>query len=321
MPSRRDFLMAGGALAVAGPAARAQSGPLKVTGARPTIFYAPLIATVTQGFLKKHGVDADFHWLGTTPLAEGLKNGSVDVIQSAVSSFWTLSDRDETTIPVHIAEINRRDGFFLLRRGAIQTGDGPAFDWRQLEGKTIVAELGGQPAHMLRYALSYNKVDPSKVRLVDGGTGPALRAAFRSGAGDFAHFQGAVAQQVELDGEGAIVTSVGASMPEVSFSTVCALPQFVQHPAYRPFLAAFAQAKAWAHSAPARVVAENVAPQFSDTSLDAMIKAVQAYQRLGCWAGPLGVSRAHYDQALAVFRAAGAVKGDYAFEQACISPP
>ena len=315
MSSRRGFLIGGGSLAVQ-PAWAQSSKPLLVTGARPTIFYAPLIASVTQGFLKKHGVEATFHWLGSTPLLEGLRGGTVDVIQSAVSNYWTLSDRGETNIPVHIAEINRRDGFFLVRRGA-----GPAFDWKQLEGKTIIAELGGQPAHMLRYALSYNKVDPSKVKIVDGGTGAALRAAFKSGTGDYAHFQGATAQQVELDGEGRIVVSVGASMPEVSFSTVCCLPQFVQSPNYSPFLAAFAESKAWAHSAPARTVAENVAPQFSGESLDAMVKAVEAYQRLGCWAGPLGISKAHYDQALTVFRAAGAVKGNYAFEKACIPPP
>ena len=315
--SRRNFLIGGSAIALSTGTARAQSSrPLHVTGARPTIFYAPLIATVTQGFLKKHGVEADFHWLGSTPLVEGLRNGTVDVIQSAVSNYWTLSDRGEATIPVHIAEINRRDGFFLVRRG-----DGPIFNWKQLEGKTIIAELGGQPAHMLRYALSYNKVDVSKVRLVDGGTGAALRAAFRAGTGDFAHFQGATAQQVELDGEAKIVVSVGASMPEVSFSTVCCLPQFVNGPFYRPFLAAFAEAKSWAHSAPAPAVAENVAPQFSGESLEAMVKAVAAYQQLGCWSGPLGVSKAHYDQALVVFRAADAVKGNYAFERACIAPP
>lgn len=317
MPSRRGFLFGGSALALGGRAAQAQtSGRLAVTGARPTIFYAPLIACVTKDFLKKQGVEATFHWLGSTPVLDGFRNGTVDVIQSAVSSYWTLADRGETTIPVHIAEINRRDGFFLVRRG-----EGPVFDWPQLEGKTIVAELGGQPAHMLRYALSYNKVDVSKVRMADGGTGAALRTAFRSGTGDFGHFQGATAQQIELDGEGKIVASVGAAMPEVAFSTVCCLPGFVEKPLYRPFLAAFAEAKAWAHSAPAREVADNVAPQFSGESLQAMVKAVEAYQQLGCWSGPLGISKAHYDQALTVFRSAGAVKGTYTFEQACIPPP
>ena len=315
--SRRSVLVGGGALALGGAQSHAQSsGPLQVTGARPTIFYAPLVACVTRGFLKKHSVEATFHWLGSTPLLEGLRNGTVDVIQSAVSNYWSLSDRGETTIPVHIAEINRRDGFFLVRRGG-----GADFEWRQLEGKTIVAELGGQPAHMLRYALFTNKVDVSKVRLLDGGTGAALRTAFRSGTGDFAHFQGATAQQVELDGEGKIVASVGAAMPEVSFSSVCCLPPFLERPFYRPFLAAFGEAKAWAHGAPAREVAENVAPQFSGESLAAMVMAVEAYQRLGCWSGPLGISRAHYDQALTVFRSAGAVKGAYAFEQACVPPP
>jgi NitT/TauT family transport system substrate-binding protein len=313
--SRRGFLI-GSTVSVLGAGTARAAGPLKVTGARPTIFYAPLIACVTQGFLKKQGVEADFHWLGATPLLEGLRGGSVDVIQSAVSNYWTLADRGETDPPVHIAEFNRRDGFFLLRRGA-----GSAFDWKELEGKTIVAELGGQPAHMLRYALRYNKVDDSKVRLMDGGTGPALRAAFKSGVGDFAHFQGATAQQVEQDGEGSIATSVGAAIPEVAFSSVACLPQFVQTPAYRPFLVAFAQAKAWAHTAPASEVAANVAPQFQGESLPAMTKAIQAYQRLGCWSGPLGISKAHYDQAWKVFQEAGAVKGNYTYEQACVAPP
>lgn len=311
--SRRGFLV-GGAASVLGAGTVRAAGPLKVTGARPTIFYAPLIACVTQGFLEKQGIEASFHWLGTTPLLEGLRAGSVDVVQSAVSNYWTLADRGETDPPVHIAQINRRDGFFLVRRVR-----GSTFDWKELEGKTIVAELGGQPAHMLRYALGINKVETA--RLVDGGTGAALRAAFKSGIGDFAHFQGAAAQQVEQDGEGSVVASVGAALPEVAFSSVCCSRQFVQTQAYRPFLAAFAQAKAWAHTAPAREVAANVAPQFPDESLAAMTKAIEAYQRLGCWSGALGISKAHYDQAWKVFQAAGAVKGNYAFEQVCIPPP
>src|SRR5882757_7615664 len=96
--SRRKFLIGSGALALGAGAVRAQTPrPLLVTGARPTIFYAPLIATVTQGFLKNHGVDASFHWLGAMPLVDGLRNGTVDVIQSAVSNYWTLSDRGEAT--------------------------------------------------------------------------------------------------------------------------------------------------------------------------------------------------------------------------------
>jgi hypothetical protein len=110
-------------------------------------------------------------------------------------------------------------------------------------------------------------------------------------------------------------------MPEVAFSSVCCLPQFLQTPLYRPFLAAFAQAKAWAHTAPASEVAANVAPQFPGETLPAMTKAIEAYQRLGCWSGALGISRVHYDQARKVFQAAGAVKGTYAFEQVCLAPP
>src|SRR5258706_6018212 len=116
-PSRRGFLIGSGALALGGRSSQAQPvGQLRVTGARPTIFYAPLIACVTQGFLKKHGVEATFHWLGSTPLLEGLRSGTVDVIQSAVSNYLTLSDLGETAVPVHIVEINQPDCFVLVLR-------------------------------------------------------------------------------------------------------------------------------------------------------------------------------------------------------------
>ena len=71
-PSRRGFLIGSGALALGGQSSQAQPvGQLRVTGARPTIFYAPLIACVTQGFLKKHGVEATFHWLGSRARPRG----------------------------------------------------------------------------------------------------------------------------------------------------------------------------------------------------------------------------------------------------------
>jgi NitT/TauT family transport system substrate-binding protein len=308
--------MAGASLTLSGRRALGQPAPLHVTGSRPTIFYAPLIAVVTQGFLKAEGVESDFHWLGAGNALDGMRNGSVDVIQSAVSSAWSLAERGESDIPVHIAEINRRDGFFLVARPAA-----PNFDWRQLEGKSIVAELGGQPAHMLRFAIAYNKADPEKIRRIDGGTGADLIAAFKNGNADFGHFQGAAAQQLELEGEGKIVVSIGASMPEVAFSSISCLRGFAEKPAYRPFLRAFARAKTWAHTTAPGEVARLLAPQFSGENVAALTDAVVAYQKLGCWSGPLGISRAHYDQTWNVFLAAGAVKRTYAFETFCIPPP
>ena len=47
-----------------------------------------------------------------------LRQGEVDIIQSGISrSLMALDDGDEDA-PLHIAEINQRDGFFLVSRNS-----------------------------------------------------------------------------------------------------------------------------------------------------------------------------------------------------------
>ena len=47
-------------------------------------------------------------------------------------------------------------------------------------------------------------------------------AAFRSGAGDYVHLQGPAPQQLEADGVGHVVASVGEAIGPVAFSSLCA---------------------------------------------------------------------------------------------------
>src|SRR3974390_504313 len=102
---------------------------------RHSAFYSPLLATIATGFLKDEGLDPVY---SVKPkernLYEMFRQGDIDIMQAAVSTSWDPLSKGIRDIPVHFAQINQRDGFFLTSRGT------PAgFDWKHLEGLSLVA--------------------------------------------------------------------------------------------------------------------------------------------------------------------------------------
>ena len=105
--------------------------PLRIMVSRHSVFYSPLIATIAGGFLERHGLAAEYAILAAGQRSSALIGaGSVDIMQSAVSSNWKPMERGESPLPVHFAEINRRDGFFLVAREP-----DAAFEWKNSPGK------------------------------------------------------------------------------------------------------------------------------------------------------------------------------------------
>ena len=290
---------------------------LRIMVSRHSAFYSPLIATIAAGFLKEQGLDAAYSILGPAQRSQSLiRDGVVDVMQSAVSSNWKPMERAESTLPVHFAQINQRDGFFLVARAP-----DASFQWKHLEGKTLLADHGVQPMVMLRYAASYNGVRWSRIGVIDVGTPEQMSAAFHAGAGDYVHLQGPGSHQLDHDRTGYIVASVGQAMPPVAFSSVCTSRKFLQTQACQALLRAFASAKEWVGRASPEEVAAKEASFFPEIDIAVLAAAVRSYQALGCWDGGIEIPRNLYEQALNVFEWAGEIARRHAYEEVCAPPP
>ena len=114
---------------------------------RHSAFYSPLLCCVH--LLRTEGHEVPYSVLGPAQRSYALiRDGKVDIMQSAVSSNWNALERGLEPLPVHFAQINQRDGFFLLGRMP-----DAAFDWKKLEGRTLLADHGAQPLAMLKYAV------------------------------------------------------------------------------------------------------------------------------------------------------------------------
>jgi NitT/TauT family transport system substrate-binding protein len=265
--------------------------------------------------LKEEGLHANyFQKPPQRSLYEMFRQGEVDIMQAAVSTSWDPLSKGIRDIPVHFAQINQRDGFFITGRDAHRP-----FDWKQLEGAQLVADHAQQPFAMLKYALHLEGVDPKQIRMIDAGGPDAMEKAFREGRGDFVHLQGPAPQQLEKDGIGKIVAAVGDVIPPVAFSSLMAMRQFLATDKAQAFMRAYMRALRFVIQTSAREVAEVEASFFPGTSIEALTAAISQYQQLGTWRSDPRITREQYEMAMDVFIFSGSFKERYAYEDVVVS--
>src|SRR5215831_12801148 len=277
---------------------------------RHSVFYSPLIATIGGGFLKDEGLDASYF---PKPPRQNqydmFRRGEVDVMQAAVSTSWDPLSKGIHDIPVHFAQINQRDGFFITARPRES-----AFEWKQLEGARVLADHAQQPFAMLKYGLHLMGVDLNKIEFFNAGTPEDMERAFRAGDGDYLHLQGPVPQQLERDGIGKIVAALGDVIPPVAFSSLMARQDFLETEKARAFMRAYRKAIRFVIESPAQDVARTEASFFPGISVEALTASVERYKRLGTWRTDTAITREQYEMAMDIFIFAGVFKERYRYE-------
>lgn len=287
---------------------------IRILAMRHASFYAPLIGTVGGGFLADEGFDG--HYAVRPPDRnpfEMIRTGEVEVMQSAVSSSWARLERGEGHLPVHFAQINRRDGFWILGRSP-----GP-FGWSQLEGRTILADHGPQPLAMLRYAASSNGVRTDSVDWKTFGGPDEIVVAWRGGEGEFAHLQGPMPHVLADEGAGHVLIAVGEAMPEVAFSSLAAMPSFLTTPAAEAFVTAYTRCLEWIDGASPEAIAGKLTPFFPDVAPGPLTASIAGYKALGCWKRTPEIPRPEYEQAVKIFEWNRLIKKRYRYDEVVYS--
>jgi NitT/TauT family transport system substrate-binding protein len=275
---------------------------IRVMASRHSAFYSPLLACVQ--YLRDEGHEVPYSVLAPRQRSYGLlRDGEIEIMQSSVSSNWKLREQGIEPLPVHFAQINQRDGFFIVGRHPDQE-----FQWKALEGKTLLADYGLQPLVMLKYAVKHNGADWKQIKVIDAGAPEKMQAAFTSGTADYVHLQGPVVA-------GEIIASVGASMPPVAFSSLCCARPYQQTEGYRTFLKTYTRAREWVQTAPAEEIAKAEASFFPGTSSELLAATIKRYQSLGCWQGGTEIPRDLYEQALTIFQSQSAITWRHHYEE------
>jgi NitT/TauT family transport system substrate-binding protein len=277
-----------------------------------SLFYAPQFVAIHGGYFADEGLDVSADAAApprTTVTA--LLDGSIDIGLGGIMRSLDLADRDGRHLP-HFAEVNSRNGFFLLARGAR-----PRFAWSDLVGKEVISFAEAPtPWQCMLTVLRRNGVDPARVRITRDLPVAEAVAAFRAGRGDFLEQGQPVTEQLVGEGAAVVVASMGDATGPVPFSSYMTTPAFLdeERGVVEAFTRAVYRAQRWIARATAREIAATIAPAFDDIDAAIRERAVDRYLRQGTWARDPIIRRPGYEYLQEILLDGGFIRGRHRYE-------
>ena len=274
------------------------------------LFYTPVYVAVSGGFFYKRGLNVML-----TTMPEGgsamdiLRSGEVDIAQTGISRSLMELDLGHEDAPLHIAEINSRDGFFLVSRHSVD-----AWDWKMLEGMTV-APVGFTPVpwNSLRAAMLKHDVDLDAVNLATALSAQDAIEAFRLGRVDYVHLPHPQAGMLVAEGVGHIAVALGPELGHICYSSFAAMPSVIDdNPAMiQSFVNGFDDALAWLAVAGDEQVAEHTAPFFPDLSQDLLQDFIHQYRANHTWPKSSMITPRSYDSMRDILMDGGLVRAGH----------
>ncbi len=273
-----------------------------------TIFYTPILVTVAGGFLESEGLDVEFQTCPSRfphPLS-ALNHGAADIVQSGIMRSIIASDWGAETAPRHFAEINSRDGFFVV--GRQKNGD---FQWSDFAGSTIIpVGFSPMPWASFRFALRNHGVDVDGLTLLTGlGLEEAIEA-FLAGEADYIHLPEPAATELLARGNCSLTVALGEVNGHIAYSSFAATNGFLNG---RPdvvhrFVAGYARGLQWLAAATPAQVSEAVADFFPGTAPQLLAEAINRLKSQGVWPSNPHLGRPQYAGLQEILIDAGLVK-------------
>jgi NitT/TauT family transport system substrate-binding protein len=275
-----------------------------------SVFYAPQFVAVHGGFFADEGLDVTAEAAsGGRTTVSALLDGSIDIGLGGIMRSLDLADRDGRLLP-HFAEVNSRNGFFLLGRS-------PRFQWKDLAGKTVLAFAEAPtPWQCMLTVLRREGVDPAAVRIERTLPAGEAAAAFRAGRGDFLETGQPFTEALLRDGAAHLAASMGEATGPVPFSSYMTTTAFLRdgRETLVRFTRALARAQRWMAGATPDEIASVIAPAFPDVEPELRRRAVARYQAQGTWPAQPLLTRGGYEYLQQILLDGGFIRGRHRYE-------
>jgi NitT/TauT family transport system substrate-binding protein len=286
---RRTLLAATPALVAAPYVARAQTGKPEKTkvvlavGGKSALYYLSLTVAETKGYFKDAGLDVSMTTAfgGDKSTAALLSNTADIALIGPETAIYVLNSDSSTKIRIFCG-LTSTDGFMLMGREKVDK-----FDWKMLKGKEILGfRPGSTPLLFLEEALRMNGIDPQKdVKLNNNVAIPARVGSWIAGQNQFGIFTEPDPSQIELDGKGYFMASIGETVGPADYTTFMATDKYIkENPAViQSFTDAIYKAQQWTLSQPPEEVAKAIAEFFPGVNPQALANAATRLARLKIW--------------------------------------
>ena len=257
----------------------------KITLAEVThsIFYAPQYVAIEQGYFEEVGIDVELILTsGADKVTAAVLSKDADIGFCGSEGTIYVYNGGEKDYLKTFAQLTQKDGSFLVSREEIKD-----FKLEDLKGKTVLGgRAGGMPEMTLEYALKQNGIDPKKDVEIDTSVDfAAMGGAFIGGQGDFVTLFEPNALEIEKEGYGYVVASIGELGGVVPYTSYSARISFLEEnkELINNFTKAIQKGIDYVHNHTDEEVAKAIIDQFPDTSLEDIAKVVKRYRDIDAW--------------------------------------
>lgn len=256
---------------------------VKVAEVAHSIFYAPQYAAISEGYFEDEGLDIDLTLTpGADKVTAAVLSGDVDIGFSGSEATIYVYNGEEKDYLKTFAQLTQKDGTFLVSRKEYKN-----FKLDDLKGQTIIGgRAGGMPEMTFEYALKQNGIDPKKDVSIDTSVAfPAMSGAFIGGQGDFVTLFEPNATEIEQEGYGHVVASVGQLGGVVPYTSYSARKSYINNnkETIKNFEKAIQKGLNYVKNHSDKEVAQTILKQFPDTSLNDLESAVKRYREIEAW--------------------------------------
>lgn len=248
-----------------------------------SIFYAPMYVAIEEGYFEEEGIDLELvTGFGADKTMTAVISGSADIgFMGSEASIYTYNEGANDYV-VNFAQLTQRAGNFLVAREEM-----PDFTWDALKGTNVLGgRKGGMPEMVFEYILKQNGIDPAKDVNIDQSIDfGSTAAAFAENQGDFTVEFEPGATNLEKEGKGYVVASLGTDSGYVPYTAFSAKQSYINDnpEVIQGFTNALQKGMDYVQAHTPEEIAAIIAPQFKETDQDTITTIVTRYYDQDTW--------------------------------------
>ncbi len=278
---------------------------IKVAEVTHSIFYSPQYVAHALGYFKDEGLDVEIMLVpGADKVTAAVLSGDVQIGFCGSEATIYIYNGGEKDYLKTFAGLTKRDGSFLVSREKYDN-----FTLNDLKGKYVIGgRKGGMPEMTFEYTLKENGINPKEDLTIDTSIAFAsMGGAFIGGIGDFVTLFEPNALQIESQGYGYVVASIGELGGVVPYTAYNAKKSFIENnpDTIKGFTNAIQKGLDYVHEHTDEEVASVILSYFPDTSLNDLAKIVKRYRDNDSWFKTTFISEDDFNHIQDIMKSAG----------------
>lgn len=278
---------------------------IKVAEVTHSIFYTPQYVAHALGFFEEEGLDVELLLVpGADKVTAAVLSGDVQIGFCGSEATIYVYNQNEEDYLVTFSGLTKRDGSFIVSREKYDN-----FTLDNMKGKTIIGgRIGGMPEMTLEWTLTEAGLDVKKDLTIDTSIAFAsMSGAFIGGTGDFVSLFEPNALQLEQQGYGYVVASLGELGGVVPYTAYNARSSYIKEnpEVIQGFSNAIQKGLDYVHSHTASQLAEVILDYFPDISKKDLETIIQRYKDIDSWFDTTYISEENFNHIQEIAENAG----------------